>query len=90
MAVCARFSLWETAPLVIGRDAILLLKPLAYPVSPSAIELGMDKALRIFHMRSSPEDLVYDEHQGHYQDSANEARRKWVYPQEKRWHPKGV
>src|SRR5215204_1088710 len=62
----------------------------AHPVSPSAIKLGMDKTLRIFHAHGTPEELVHKEHQGHYQDCANEARHDWVYPREKRRHPKGV
>jgi hypothetical protein len=57
-------SLWGTAFLsrIGGRRSAQ--KPLsAHPVSPRAIKLGMDKALRIFHVHRAPEDLVYDDHQ---------------------------
>src|SRR3712207_7682170 len=44
----------------------------------------------IFHVHRAPEDPVDDDHQGKYQGSANDARRKWVSPHEKRRNPKGV
>src|SRR5918993_89243 len=81
------------APLLdhFFKSGLTLVLPLsAYPVSPSAIQLGMDKTLRILNAHRTPEEPVDDDHQGHYQDSANDARRKWVRPREKRRHPKGV
>src|SRR5215207_2102553 len=50
----------------------------------------MDEALRILNAYGTLEELVHDDHQGHYQDSANEARRKRVRPREKWRHPEGV
>src|ERR671914_185481 len=71
------------APLLdhFFKGGLTLVLPLsAHPVSPSAIQLGMDEALRIIHVHRSSEEPVHDDHQGHYQGSADEARCKWVRP----------
>src|SRR5215203_1935161 len=86
--------LWGTASLTHReghRSAAATSKPLsAHPVSPSAIQLGTDESLWILNAHRTPEEPVDDDHQGHYQDSANEARRKWVRHRETWRHPKGV
>ena len=71
------------APLLdhFFKAGLTLLLPLsAHPVSPSAIQLGMDESLWILNAHRTLEEPVDDDHQDHYQDSANEARRKWVRP----------
>src|SRR5215212_4026594 len=73
------------------KGGLTLVLPLsAHPVSPSAIQLGMDESLWILNAHRTLEEPVEDDHQDHYQNSANEARRKWVCHRQKRRHPKGV
>ena len=71
------------APLLdhFFKGGLTLVLPLsAHPVSPGAIQLGMDETLRIPHVHRTPEEPVHDDHESQHHDSANEARRKWVRP----------
>ena len=69
-------SLWKTAPLSDQKDAVRAKRNLtAHPVSPSAIQLWMDKMLRTFRVHRTLEELVHDDHQAQYKESADEPRR---------------
>ncbi len=49
---------------------------LAHPVSPCAIQLGMDETLWVLHVYGTLEESVDNYHQGYHHKSTNNARRK--------------